>query len=385
MASCAAIATAVAVGACGSGVPSDAVATVGSAHVLDTQVAHWLIVANDSSYVGTGTAAPPVPLPPDYTACVANERASASSAAASDDTSALKEECAARYKQLIQTVLELLVQAIWIQGEAYDRGAHVSTATVDKTYNTERKKEFPTTSSLDTYLAESGETVADLEWTVRLNLLRTKIVDKVEAAAKHVSNAQIAQFYKSHASEYTTPERRNLELVLVSTAATAAKVKSLLAGGASYATVAKEYSIDPTTKNSGGVTDGVEPSEETALFSKAIFAAPVGTLEGPVKTAFGYYVFTVTKSTPSSTQSLASARTAIKNELATTRETAALDALNTSFVKKWKGRTKCASADLIAAICSNAPAVSATGSSGTTGATVTGGSTASDGSTGSTG
>jgi foldase protein PrsA len=363
VACCAAIVTAVAVGGCGGGASSNAVATVGSASVQKNQVAHWMTVANNSSFIGTGTAPTPIPVPPSYTACITAHGAGSSST--TTVVAAAEAACATSYNTLLSTVVEFLVQAIWIQGEAVDRGVHVTTAQVVKNFNSERKKEFPTAAKFNTFLAESGETVTDLQWRIRLNLLQTAIVNKIKAQADKVTTAQIAAFYKAHRSEFSAPERRNLELVLVSSAATAAKVEALLAGGASYATVAKTYSIDPTTKDKGGVTDGVEPNEETPEFNVKIFKAPVGVLQSPVRTAFGYYVFTVTKSIPPSVETLAAATAAIKSSISATRLQTAEQALQTGFLAKWKKRTHCGRAYLFSTVCENAP-VASTGASGTT-------------------
>ena len=114
VACCAAIATAVGVGACGSGVPSNAIAVVGGAPVTDAQFAHWLAVANNQPYVGTGNTPPAVPVPPDYTACVASERLRNPSGT----TITLKAQCATTYGQLNQEVTALLIEGIWFQGEA---------------------------------------------------------------------------------------------------------------------------------------------------------------------------------------------------------------------------------------------------------------------------
>jgi foldase protein PrsA len=369
VACCAALVTAVAVGACGSGVPSNAAVTVGNAKVLKVQVAHWLTVAQDTNYVGTNTAPPPVPLPPDYTACVASMR---KGAAPGVTNATLKADCRGSYNSLIQTVVQFLVEGIWIQGEAYDRDVHVTNAQVVKAFNTERAQEFPTTAKFNTFLAEAGTTVPDLEWRIRLALLQQAIVNKIKAQTAAVTSAQIAAFYNSHLPEFTQPERRNVEFVLVASAATAATVKSLLAGGASYATVAKRYSIDPTTKDSGGVTDGVEAGEETPLFSAAIFKASTGVLGGPVKTPFGYYVFTVTKSTPGHSESLASERSSIKSQVASAADQKALTQLQDTFVPKWKKRTQCATGYVVLAICANAAPAKSTGATGegaTSGAT----------------
>jgi foldase protein PrsA len=366
---CASIACVAALSACGSSVPSGDIAQVGSAAVTKAQFNHWMVVANDSNYINAGTAAPPLPVPPDYSACIAHDLAAAATSASKPTANQVKAECAAQYNALTQTVVAYLVQAIWIQGEAAQLGVHVGEASVMKTFASQRKSEFATTAKFNHFLALSGETMPDLYWRTLLNLLKAKIVAKVEANANKISAAKVKNFYKSHRSEFSQPARRNIELVLVGSPGTAAQVKSLLAGGANFASVAKQYSTDPTTKDAGGVADGVEKGEETAIFSTAIFAASVGTLEGPVKTAFGYYIFKVISSTPASTESLATATTAIKYDLTQTADSTALNTLQTGFTKTWRARTQCASGFLVAGLCANAPSVAATGASGSTGNT----------------
>jgi foldase protein PrsA len=363
----AAIATAVGVGACGgssASVPSGDVAVVGNYKISLAQFDHWLLVANDSQYVNTGETPVALPKPPDYTACIASERARA---AKGTSTSTLKGLCSTSYTtRLMPAAVAFLAEAAWFQGEAVDRHLTVTTAAALKAWDAQKAQEFPTATKLDDFLSESGYTVSDLEYVERLNLLQQAILKQVEAKAGKVGKAQIASYYKAHLAQYSEPERRNIELVLAKTAATAAKVKSLLSGGASFATVAKKYSIDTTTKANGGVADGVEQGEETPALNTAVFAAPTGKLEGPIKTAFGYYVFQVTEAIPKTVESLKEASATIKEQLAQTDENAAVDKLRTSFTKKWKARTTCASGYLTSEVCANAPATSSTGTSGTT-------------------
>jgi len=357
VASGAAIATAVGLGACGSGVPANSIAVVGNAKVTDAQFAHWMTVANNQSYVGSGDTPPAVPVAPNYTSCIASERQRDPSAA----KKTWKATCVATYSELNQEVTALLIEGIWFQGEASDRHVKVTKAQINASWNEERKSqsELSTPAKLDTFLAESGYTVNDLKWVALLNLLQEAIVKKVEANASDVSAARIASYYRAHLSEYKEPARRDVDLVLVGTAAQAAKVKSLLAGGQSFATVAKQYSIDPTTKDSGGVENGVEQGEETAIFNAAIFKAKTGVLESTAKTPFGYYVFKVTSATPASVESLSTARASIKETLATAGQNAAVDNL----------RKTCASGHLVSEVCSNAPSTSSTGASGATSST----------------
>lgn len=366
---CAAIATAVGVGACGgSSVPSNAIAVVGNARVTDAQFAHWMSVANNQPYVNTGDTPTAVPIPPNFTACIASERLRDPSGT----TASFKTQCETTYAQLNQAVTALLIEGIWFQGEAYDRHVKITQSAINKAWETERKADFATSAKLNTFLAESGYTVADLKWIAMLNLMQQAIVAKVQKGAGAVTAAQVASYYKAHIAQYSQPARRNIELVLVASASTEAKVKALIAGGASFAAVAKQYSIDPTTKSTGGVLAGVQQGEETPILNAALFKAPVGTLETTAKTPFGYYVFKVTGSTPASVESLKEAQAAIKLQLVQQAQTAAVDKLRTSFVAKWKGRTTCASGHLVSQVCGNAPTAS-TGSSGVSGSSGTSG------------
>ena len=388
VASVAAIATAVGVGACAGGspfagsgplgggqstiaaaanVPADAIAVVGSFAISKQSFAHWLLIADRVRYVNTGQTPPPVPDPPDYKVCIAATRAEYKKGAKIPSDSLLESQCASSYQQLSQEVITLLAEDVWIQGQAYDVGVNVTQAQVDKQWETEAKSQFPTTTKLDDFLSESGYTIADVKSYLRFSLLQNAITKKLDSEAGKVTSAQIASYYRAHVAQYTQPARRNILLVLVSSQATAQKVRSLLSGGASFASVAKQYSIDPTTKNTGGAAAGIQQGEETPTFSTAIFKAPIGALEGPLKTAFGYYVFEVTKSTPQSVESLSAATAAIKSQLTSTRQTAAITNLRNTFLTSWKSRTTCASDYLDSSVCGNAPA-STTGPSGTSGA-----------------
>jgi foldase protein PrsA len=369
MAFCAAIATAVVLGACGSDIPGNAVVQIGDASITTASLDHWLAVANDTNQASTGVAAPALPLPPDYTKCVAEQRKTAGSAAST--TSALKASCAQSYQALLSQILPFLIQTIWIQGEAVDRAVKVSDAKLESSFQQARNSSNPplkTTAEMNSFLAKSGETIADLKWYLYVKLLYAQVELKVQKQASKVTSAAIAAYYKKNLAALTKPATRSLHLVETRTQASAATVKSLLAGGSSYATVAPKYSIDPTTKTAGGRMAGVSPSELNAQLSAVVFAAKQGVLSGPIKTAFGYYVFTVDSITPSSVPSLAAETATIRSQLTQQQVATAETALQTGLTKKWTARTNCR-AGYVVAYCSNAPTTSTAATGATTGAT----------------
>jgi foldase protein PrsA len=356
LAFCAAIATAVVLGACGSGVPGNAVATVGGAVITKAALNHWLLVANDATQASSGTAAPPLPDPPNFTKCSAEEKRAAGNG---DDTAAqLKALCSQSYQSLLNEVMNYLIQAVWIQGEAYDLHVKVTNAEVNKSYATQRKTSSPslaTQAQLNLFLAKSGQTVADLRWRTYLNLLANALELKVQKKAEIVTSAQEAAYYHSHLSTLTTPATLDVHLIETSTAAAAAKVKSLLEAGGTFAELAPKYSIDPTSKSAGGQLLGVRAGELDTQLSDALFAAKLGVLSGPLKTAFGYYVYEVNSKTPAKVPTLKGATAQIKAILVEQQTTKADATLQKDFTKGWTDRTTCASGYIVSPSCGNAP------------------------------
>ena len=75
---------------------------------------------------------------------------------------------------------------------------------------------------------------------------------------------------------------------------------------------------------------------------------------GPIKTQYGYYVFSVSDITKASQQSLAEAKETIKQTLSSQGQSKALDTFVKDFTKRWKEKTEC-SEGYKTSDCSNGP------------------------------
>lgn len=82
--------------------------------------------------------------------------------------------------------------------------------------------------------------------------------------------------------------------ILVATESECLKLKGEIEGGKSFAEVAKKHSQCPSGK-SGGELGEFGPGQMVPEFDKAVFKGPVGKVQGPVKTQFGYHLLEVTK------------------------------------------------------------------------------------------
>jgi parvulin-like peptidyl-prolyl isomerase len=78
--------------------------------------------------------------------------------------------------------------------------------------------------------------------------------------------------------------------ILVKTEAEAKEIKAKLDKGEDFEKLAKEKSIDPGSKVTGGDLGYFAPSQMVPEFSKAAFALKNGEISQPVKSQFGWHI-----------------------------------------------------------------------------------------------
>jgi peptidyl-prolyl cis-trans isomerase D len=115
---------------------------------------------------------------------------------------------------------------------------------------------------------------------------------------------EIKQYFDAHQSEYSTPEQARSRHILIKVeagadaktdAAAKAKAEGILKqiqGGANFADLAKKYSDDPGSKDSGGELPFAQRGTMVPEFDKAIFSQKIGDTQ-IVKSQFGYHIVQV--------------------------------------------------------------------------------------------
>ena len=84
--------------------------------------------------------------------------------------------------------------------------------------------------------------------------------------------------------------------ILVQTKEEADNLKTQIEGGASFADLAKQHSQCPSGR-AGGDLGEFGPGQMVKEFDEVVFSAPVGEVQGPVQTQFGYHLVEVTART----------------------------------------------------------------------------------------
>jgi foldase protein PrsA len=334
---------AVTLSACGAsgGVPGNSVAAMAGSPITTAAFNHWMYVAAK----GQASQQPGAPVivpndPPNFTGCIAQIHR-AIPAYAKTPPKTLKSLCAQDFQSLSSQVMDFLIRAYWYQGEAHKLGITLTQNQLAQAYAQAKAQSFPNATQFAAFLAQTGQTIPDLIFKVRVNTIVKKLVGRYTAP---VTAAETQAYYSAHQSQFGTPESANLHFLRTKTAAAAAAAKAALASGQSWQTVAKKYSLDAATKNSAGVLTGVTNGQEEAAFNTAIFKAPTNKVVGPVKGQFGFYVFEVTKLVKPSQQTLAQAQASIKTLLTQQRQQAAQTKLDAAVKKQWFKQTVCRSA-----------------------------------------
>ncbi len=81
--------------------------------------------------------------------------------------------------------------------------------------------------------------------------------------------------------------------ILVSSEDTCLELKKQIEQGEDFAEIAKNNSSCPSGQQGGDLGE-FSPGMMVPEFDKVVFSAPVNTVQGPVKTQFGYHLLEVT-------------------------------------------------------------------------------------------
>ena len=133
---------------------------------------------------------------------------------------------------------------------------------------------------------------------------------------EEVTQKELQQQYEGYKQELAINDEREISQILLSgddAKARASKIKERLDKGASFAALAKQESDDPSG-STGGAIGRFNPSvfgSDAATVEQALQGLKVGDVTAPIKTSFGYQIFTVTKDDGPKVPSLESMRDAL--------------------------------------------------------------------------
>ncbi|MDQ2621544.1 MAG: peptidyl-prolyl cis-trans isomerase, partial [Actinomycetota bacterium] len=259
----------------------------------------------------------------------------------------------AQYGQVREAAINDLLDRAWLTGEANELGIEASTREVAAELATIRNDQFEDKAAFDKFLKDSGFTLAEVRDRVRLQVLSTKIQEKITNAVSSVDDSEIENFYEASKASFTTPASRDIQLIVTDSKKRADAAKKALGNSPDekkFKQVARKFSTH-ASKEQGGetvATEGAFPDPAGA----DIMSAAADELQGPVEANDQFYIFRVTKVNEEKVQPLDEVREQITQQLLPTLQQKAMSDFVADYNAKWTSRTVCAE-DYTVSRCSN--------------------------------
>lgn len=136
---------------------------------------------------------------------------------------------------------------------------------------------------------------------MRNKALATELVSTLRKESKP-TDAQVKAYYDAHPDEFLEVRARHILIADSDTPGGASKLSPALAEakiqdiaarlkkGEDFATLAKQYSDDPGSKNKGGELGFVGYGQTVPEFQKQLWALPVGQTSAPFQSRYGYHI-----------------------------------------------------------------------------------------------
>lgn len=147
-----------------------------------------------------------------------------------------------------------------------------------------------------------------------------------------VSDEEIEGEYQNRLAEFSTPETRSVEQVVVQDPAVADKIITAVKGGTAFGQAVRDATQgDPVSL--GTVTKDKLPAD----IADAVFALGAGSVSAPLKSPFGIHVAFVSTVNPATTKALSDVEGEIRNSLALGRAAEAMESVRVQLEDELAG------------------------------------------------
>jgi hypothetical protein len=227
-----------------------------------------------------------------------------------------------------------LIAAHWLIGEARERGVKLSPGEIRRQVGADERAAFPGgAAERNAFFDATGETAADVELEATATLAGAKLRALALASAPPVTQSKVAQYYTRHVSEFTVPELREVWITnRKSAAAGRVVVAELESGRRASAHLEREVFVWPSSAGQHNPYKSLE---------RAIHAARLHALVGPVKQRNDYFVFELRRIADPVRRPLSRVAGKIRTRLTRESLRRALAAFIVAWSAKWTAKTDC--------------------------------------------
>lgn len=231
----------------------------------------------------------------------------------------------AEFQSLQTQAVAYLVQRVEYAQEGEQLGVDVTEEQVTKKIDEVKKQYFANDQKkFEQGLEDQGYTEASLREDIRSQLVTEGIYNKVTNGVK-ITDAAVRKYYDTNKNRFSVAESRSVRHILVKTKAEADTLRNQLESGADFAALAKQKSLDPGSKDTGGKLT-VTRGQTVAPFDKAAFTLGTNELSAPIKTEFGYHLLQPLAAVkPGSVTPFAQVKDQIRTQLVSERKNTAVN------------------------------------------------------------
>jgi parvulin-like peptidyl-prolyl isomerase len=251
--------------------------------------------------------------------------------------------------ELRKSAVGEMLNGAWIFGEAEELGITVTPKEVETELKKIKKESFKTEKAFQEFMKQSHFTEEDVNSKIELQILSSKIEEKIKKETPPVSEEELKSYYEAEkATQFTKKPTRDVRVVVnEDKKEVEAAQKALEADNseASWKKVTKKYS--PTTAAQAGLQKEISEEFLTEPLKKDIFKAATGELIGPVKQEKNYLLLEVVKLHPEKVQTFNEAKATIEGTLKAQKEEKFFSTWVSGFQSKWISRSYCASGFVI--------------------------------------
>lgn len=220
---------------------------------------------------------------------------------------------ASQTEALRAQLLNQMINGKLVLQAAKEARIKVTRAELDKAYQ-QYVKQYQNEKDFQAALKARNLTARDFRERLANQKMVEKMVDKIQKDAK-VTDAQVAQAYEEVKARHILFKVDKPEQDAAAKAKAEETVKKLRAG-ADFATLAKQLSDDPGSKDKGGDLGFFKRGQMVPEFEKAAFALKVGEISEPVKSAYGYHIIQVTERKEAKGPDFDKAKAGLRKQLA---------------------------------------------------------------------
>jgi parvulin-like peptidyl-prolyl isomerase len=237
----------------------------------------------------------------------------------------------------------LLVQQAEREAQAKKLGIDITDKDVSARLAQIKKQYFGgSEAKYSSQLKKQNLTDAQVKADIRSQLISEAVFNKVTAKVT-VSNDDVHAYYIAHPQLYTKPQTRDVRHILVKTKPLADSLFSQLKSGsdATWCTLAKKYSQDPSSKNACGKLS-VSKGQTVPEFDKVAFSEKTKVVHAPIHNAqYGWFIIEPLNTVkPRSSTPEKQVAPSIKQQLLQTNKNAAMTDWVTSLTKSFCSSSK---------------------------------------------